>query len=425
MEIPTYNSKKIEVSLDVDLANNNLIALPALIDPHVHFRTPGAEHKEDWITGSSAAFAGGVTTVIDMPNNNPPAIDYVSLISKKKIIDDQITQSGRPLKYYLYLGATPTNWTEFEKCHDEVIGIKLFMGASTGNLLVDKLTDQEKIFAEAARLNMLVAVHAEDEEIIKAKSQQFIANSVNDHSKIRSRSAAVKAVSQAIALAEKYGTRLYVCHVSTADEIEIIKSAKARGVKVFAEVTPHHLFLNQNAYESLGALAQMNPPLRTPEDQNALWQAINEGIIDTIGTDHAPHTLEEKAKPYPTSPSGVPNIENYLALLLNAAGQSLARRSYAGNTKNNNKITLDNQPNNNYNIGAKAAKISLEKIVELTHDNPQKIFNLPKNDDWVVVDLDKEKTIKNEDQKTKCGWSPYAGMKLKGWPIKINQRLKI
>ena len=137
MQIRTYNGKKIEVSLDADLANSNLIALPALIDPHVHFRTPGAEHKEDWITGSAAAWAGGVTTVIEMPNNNPAVVDYASLMSKKKIIDEQIAQSGRALKYYLYLGATPTNWTEFEKCRDEVIGIKLFMGASTGNLLVE------------------------------------------------------------------------------------------------------------------------------------------------------------------------------------------------------------------------------------------------------------------------------------------------
>jgi len=389
MLIHTYDNKKIELALPSELADRTLVALPALIDPHVHFRTPGAEHKEDWLTGSAAAFAGGVTTVIDMPNNSPAVVDYASLISKKKIIDGQIAQSGRALKYHLYLGATPTNWTEFKKCRDEVIGIKLFMGASTGNLLVDKLTDQEKIFAEAARLGMIVSVHAEDEtSLLPLPEGELEGVGVKIHSKIRPRSAAVKAVSQAIALAEKHGTRLYICHVSTADEIEIIKAAKARGVKVYAEVAPHHLFLNQSAYDTLGTLAQMNPPLRTPEDQNALWQAINEGVIDTIGTDHAPHTLEEKAKPYPTSPSGVPNIENYLALLLNAHNQG---------------------------------KISLEKIVELTHDNPQKIFNLPKNDDWVVVDLEKEKVIKNEEQKTKCGWSPYAGMKLKGWPVAIVQ----
>ena len=387
MKITTYNNQTIDVNLPEKLSGNNLIAIPAFIDPHVHFRTPGAEHKEDWITGSAAAFAGGVTTVIDMPNNNPPAIDYASLVSKKKIINEQVAESGRALKYYLYLGATPTNWIEFEKCRDEAIGIKLFMGASTGNLLVDKLADQEKIFAEAARLDMLVAVHAEDEaSLLPLPEGELEGGGVKIHSKLRPRSAAVKAASQAIALAEKYGTRLYICHVSTKDEIGIIKAAKTRGVKVFAEVAPHHLFLNQSAYEALGTRAQMNPPLRTPEDQNALWQAINEDVIDTIGTDHAPHTLEEKAKPYPASPSGVPNIESYLALLLNA-----------------------------YNQG----KISLEKIVELTHINPQKIFKLPKNNDWVVVDLEKEKIIKDEDQKTKCGWSPYAGMKLKGWPVAI------
>ncbi len=385
MKIKTYNNQTIEVNLPENISGN-LLALPALIDPHVHFRTPGAEHKENWITGSAAALAGGVTTVIDMPNNNPPAIDYDSLMAKKKIIDAQLAQAESKLKYRLYLGATPTNFTEFEKCKNEVVGIKLFMGASTGNLLVDKLEDQEKIFAEAARLDILVAVHAEDEENIKNQISKIKNPIITDHSKIRNRAAAIKATSQAIAIAEKYGTRLYICHVSTKDEIDIIKSAKTRGVKVYVEVSPHHLFLNQSAYETLGTLAQMNPPLRTPEDQNALWQAITDGTVDTIGTDHAPHTLEEKSKPYPVSPSGVPGIENYLALLLNAHSQG---------------------------------KITLEKIAEITHFNPQKIFNLKETNDLVIVDLDQEKIIKNEDQKTKCGWSPYAGWKLKGWPITI------
>ena len=402
MLIPTYNGKNIEVEIELALGSKNLTALPALIDPHVHFRVPGSEYKEDWITGSAAALAGGVTTVIDMPNNNPPVIDYHSLMAKKKIINQQLQsppKAGPPLaetnqaiNYFLYLGATSTNWTEFEKCKNEVIGIKLFMGASTGNLLVDKLADQEKIFAEAARLDLLVAVHAEDDDEIKNQISKIKNPIIADHSRIHFRLAAIKAVTQAITLSEKYGTRLYLCHVSTKDEIDIIKAAKARGVKVFCEVAPHHLFLNQSAYDILGTKAQMNPPLRTPEDQNALWQAISDGIVDTIGTDHAPHTLAEKAKIYPASPSGVPGIENYLALLLDAQNKG---------------------------------KITLEKIVELTHNNPQKIFHLPETNDWVVVDLNQEKTIRDADQKSKCGWSPYSGMKLKGWPIAnlINNKL--
>jgi len=396
MKISTFNNQTIEVDLPGYQSDHGLIAIPALIDPHVHFRTPGAEHKEDWTTGNAAAMAGGVTTVVDMPNNNPPAIDYDSLMAKKRIIDQQLQTTNQPINYFLYLGATPANWTEFEKCRPEVIGIKLFMGASTGDLLVDKLADQEKIFAEAARLNMLVAVHAEDETTIKAQlsfraseatpARLWREESPKIHSQLRPRSAAVTAVKHALALAEKYGTRLYICHVSTRDEIDLIRSAKARGVKIFCEVAPHHLFLNQSAYEAMGTRAQMNPPLRTPEDQNALWQAISDGTVDTIGTDHAPHTLEEKTKPYPASPSGVPGIENYLALLLNANNQG---------------------------------KITLKKIVDLTHDNPQKIFGIPETNDWVIVDLNQEKIVRDEDQKTKCGWSPYTGMKLKGWPIMI------
>lgn len=335
---------------------DNLVALPALIDPHVHFRTPGGEHKEDWITGAKAAIAGGVTTVIDMPNNAPSITDHRSLINKQKIIEEQLQQINIPLKYYLYLGATADNWSEFAKCKDEIIGIKLFMDASTGNLLVDKLEDQEKIFKTCAELKLLLAVHA------------------------------VTSTKRAIELAKKYHTKLYICHVSTNEEIDWIRQAKKDGLEVYAEATPHHLFLTENDQKRLGTLGKMNPPLRTTEDQKALWMAVLDGTIDTIGTDHAPHTLAEKAVPETQAPFGVPGIETSLPLLLNA-----------------------------YNEG----KITLEKIVELTHTNPMKIFNLPETGDKVEVDLDLIKEIKNENLKTKCGWSPFNGWKLKGWPIKI------
>ncbi|TAN33264.1 dihydroorotase [Patescibacteria group bacterium] len=381
---------------------SRLITLPALIDPHVHFRTPGSEHKEDWICGARAAFAGGYTTVIDMPNNNPPAIDEESLNNKIKLVEQQLSflrkQEGSPsgsefisVHPYFYLGVTPLPLDKGEAGWGSAVALKMFMGSSTGSLLVDKYEDQEKIFAKAAELDLLVAVHAEDDETIKNNQLSFqqklesIANPVALHSQIRSREAAIKAVSQAIELAEKTGARLYICHISTKEEAELVKSAKERGAKIYAEVTPHHLFLNESAYETLETKAQMNPPLRTAADQAALWQAINDGVIDTIGTDHAPHTLEEKNQPYPKSPSGVPGIETCLPLLLNA-----------------------------YNQG----KISLEKIVELCRTNPQKIFRLPDNSDEVIVDLDLEKEVKNENLKTKCGWSPFAGWNLKGWPIK-------
>ncbi len=364
--------------------NTKIIELPALIDPHVHFRVPGHEYKEDWNSASQSAIAGGVTEVFDMPNNNPTIVNELALRSKQKLINKQLTQANIPLKFHLYLGATPNNFSEFKKLKNQIIGIKLFMGSSTGNLLVNQKNDQEKIFKNASELNLVVAVHAEDELIINSEKLKVKNPNIRDHSRIRNRQAAIKAVTTAIELADKYKTKLYICHVSTKEEIKIIKKAKKHGLKVYAEVTPHHLFLTQNDYKWLGTKGQMNPPLRTKADQNALWQGINDGTVDTIGTDHAPHTLDEKNKPYPQSPSGVPGIETCLPLLLNA--------------HNNGKITL-------------------KKITELTRTNIQKIFNLADNDDKVIVDLNLEKEVKNENLKTKCGWSPFTGWTLRGWPI--------
>jgi len=387
MKIITWDNQAVDIALPENLTGN-FLALPALVDPHVHFRTPGAEHKENWISGAEAAIAGGVTTVFDMPNNIPSTENTKTLKHKKHLIDEQLAEVNIPLHYYLYLGATPNNLNEIKeikKLRNYVVGVKMFMGASTGNLLVDKIEDQEKIFKACAENDLILAVHAEDElEIGNWKLEIGATNDIKEHSNIRNRKAAIIAVTNAINLAQKYGTKLYICHVSTKEEVELIKSAKLSGVKVYAEATPHHLFLSENDYERLGTLGQMNPPLRTALDQKALWQGILDGTIDTIGTDHAPHTLEEKAKIYPNSPSGVPGIETTLPLLLNE-----------------------------YNLG----KISLEKIVELTRTNAQKIFGLPKNNDWVIVDLDLEKEVKNENLKTKCGWSPFNSTTLRGWSI--------
>ena len=183
---------------------------------------------------------------------------------------------------------------------------------------------------------------------------------------------------------KKYKTKVYSLHTSTKEEIELVRQAKKLGISIFAEVTPHHLFLNENDLEQLGNLGRMNPPLRTAADQAALWEGIHDGTIDTIGTDHAPHTLAEKALPYSEAPSGVPGVETYLALLLNA-----------------------------HNNG----KISLAEITRLTRTNIQKIFNLTDNNDTVTIDLDLIKTIKHQDMLTKCQWSPFTGKTLTGWPI--------
>jgi len=389
MKIKNYKNELIDIDLPKSFKGKKLLVLPTLIDPHVHFRTPGSQYKEDWKTGSLAALTGGITTVIDMPNNNPPTIDCKTLMAKKELIN---SQKDSKIKYYLYLGATDNNLDEIKKCKNEIIGVKIFMGSSTGNLLIDKKEIQEKIFKKCAELNLLVAVHAEDETTIQNNILDLPNNKPSDHSKIRSKKAAIKAVTQALQLSKKYKTKLYILHVSTAEEIKLIKKAKKKGVNVYAEVTPHHLFLNKNDYKTLGTKALVNPPLRTKKDNEALWNAIKTGIIDTIGTDHAPHTLKEKEKQMGVAPGGLPSIENYLSLLLTA-----------------------------YDKG----KITMEKIVELTHTNPQKIFGIPETKDLVIVDLEKEKIIKNKKQKTKCLWTPYDGWIAKGLPIAIIQNNKL
>jgi len=383
MLIKNYKNEYLELDLPEEISSNNLLALPALIDPHVHFRTPGATHKEDWQTGTAAAIAGGVTTVFDMPNNTPSITNLELLNEKTKIIDEQINSGGIDINRYFYLGATENNLDELERCKEKIIAVKVFMGSSTGDLLVDKIESQKKIFSKCAELGIVVAVHAEDENKINSNKNNFSTPTIFEHNQIRNTDVATTAVKNAIELARQTKAKVYILHVSTAAEVELIRATKKEGLTVYAETTPHHLFLDETAYKTLGTLAQMNPPLRTKNDQIALFSALNDGTIDAIGTDHAPHTLSEKSTPYPASPSGVPGIETYLPLLLQA-----------------------------YHDG----KISLEKIADATHYNLEKIFDLKPNNDLVVVDINEEKAIDNKNLKTKCGWSPFAGMVLKGWP---------
>ena len=365
--------------------NNGLLRLPALIDPHVHFRTPGAEHKENWISGAHAAVAGGVTCVFDMPNNKPSCSTLEALQNKHMLIQKQLEQSGIPLSYHLYFGADRTRLKEIPKAKDLVIGIKVFMGSSTGDLLIDDPATLEEIFRMAHDLDMLISVHAEDEAVILLNKERCAWH--NDpalHSRIRSRDAAVTAVKKALDLCAKYGTRLCILHVSTKEELHLIKQAKASGLPVYAEAAPHHLLLSSSAYAKWGNKVLVNPPLREPDDQHALWQAVNSGLIDFIGTDHAPHTLEEKNQDYGKAPSGIPSIELLLPLLLNAVNQG---------------------------------KLDLQTLMKVTRTNIEKIFRLTANTDVVLVDMQLEKEVDDGSLHTRCGWSPYAGQRLKGWPV--------
>lgn len=370
----------------IPLKKNQLLKISGLVDPHVHFRTPGWEYKEDWKTAAKASIKGGYTTVFDMPNTLPPTVTEVALIEKKALIDKQLKEVGIPLRYYLFFGADKHHLNEIKKVKGQVIGIKVFMGCSTGGLVIDDDESLHAIFKLAAEENMLIAVHAEDEQRLKENEKKFSGLQLYSiHSRIRDESAAILAVKKAIELVRLYGTRLYILHVSTRQEIDLIAQAKEEKLPVFAETTPHHLFLNSSDYQNLKGKAVMNPPLRSSEHQIALFSAIKLGIIDTIGSDHAPHTLEEKAKPYGKCPSGVPGIETTLPLLFEA-----------------------------YHLGL----LSLDNIIDLTSRRARKIFNLPEcPDDYVLVDLSLARIVEDKNLSTKCQWSPFAGRLLRGWPV--------
>jgi dihydroorotase len=388
--IQTIENQRQNLSIASDqqitISASHLLLFPGLIDPHVHFRTPGLEYKEDWKTAARASIKGGYTTVFDMPNTLPPTVTQIALQEKKDLIDKQLKEVGIPLRYHLFFGADKQHLNEIKKVKDQVIGIKVFMGCSTGGLVIDDDKSLHAIFKIAAEENMLVAVHAEDEQRLKQNAKKFTGpQPYSIHSKIRDETAAILAVKKAIQLVRLYGTRLYILHTSTRQEIDLITQAKEEGLPVFAETTPHHLFLNLTDYKRLKGKAVMNPPLRAAEHQAALFKAIKLGIIDTIGSDHAPHTLEEKAKPYGSCPSGVPGIETTLPLLLEAYHQDL---------------------------------LSLKNIVDLTSQRAKEIFHLPDYpEDCVLVDLSLAQVVEDKRLSTKCQWSPFAGCLLRGWPV--------
>lgn len=375
----------IESEQEIIIDAKGLLKLPALIDPHVHFRTPGQEYKEDWLTGAQAALFGGITTVFDMPNNLPPIYDLETIKKKKCLIDAQLKKASIPLRYGLYLAADKTQIEKIPQAKSQAVGIKVFMGSSTGDLLIEEDEVLEKIFRIASKNNMIVAIHAECEKTLKNNSKRYpLPQRVPIHSRIRSKQAALIACKKALFLSKKYNCRLYLLHVSTQEELQHIRQAKKENVPVYVECCPHHLFFNISYYQSLGTKALVNPPLRDPHDQKALWKAIEDGTVDTIGSDHAPHALEEKMQTYGKAPSGIAGIEFMLPLLLNAYHDR---------------------------------KISLEKIVEITRKNVEKIFNLKSNDDLVFVDMEQTLALDEKDLKTKCRLSPYTDVLLKGWPI--------
>lgn len=371
-----------EIPLTIDATD--LTLFPGLIDPHVHFRTPGFEHKENWETASLAAIRGGYTTVFDMPNTSPATICSTSFEEKKLLIEKQLQKAKIPLRFELYLGADKNHFDEIAKLKNEMIALKIYMGSSTGDLLMDDDSSLHAAFAIASSLDLLICVHAEDEHMIQLNKKRYESSTSYDtHSLIRTPLVAASAVKKAISLSRLYRARLHILHVSTKDELNLIEEAKNKNLPVTCEVTPHHLFLDTNSYASLHGRALVNPSLKEPSHKGYLLDGIKRKIIDVVGSDHAPHTLEEKELPYGKAPSGMPGVETNLPLLLTAFHQNL---------------------------------LTLEEIVSLTCTNIQKIYRIKPNSDALLVDLNKEQKVSSALLKTKCGWSPFEGMLLKGWP---------
>jgi dihydroorotase len=364
----------------VDAAGLHL--LPGVIDDQVHFREPGLEHKEDLHTGSLACAKGGVTTFLEMPNTNPATITLEALENKLTLAAEKSV-----VNYGFYVGATAHNLDVLQAAR-RTPGIKIFIGSSTGNLLVDQQDALERIFAETT---LPICAHCEDEQTVR-NNRERLGGGVRpeDHSKIRDHAAALIATKRAVDLATRHRHRFHVLHVSTAGEVEFLRQ---RPEWVTAEACPHHLFFNVEDYERLGSRVQMNPSIKTAADNAALWQGLREGTIEVIATDHAPHTLQEKRQPYPQSPSGLPAVENSLALMLDASQRGLC---------------------------------TLEQIASWMCAAPARIWNLKGKGelqegydaDLVLVDLTKSQTILDSEQLTKSRWSPWHGVTLTGWPVR-------
>ncbi|MBE9004837.1 dihydroorotase [Fortiea sp. LEGE XX443] len=361
---------------------DGLTLLPGVIDPQVHFREPGLEYKEDLFTASCACAKGGVTSFLEMPNTRP-------LTTTQAALDDKLQRAASKcvVNYGFFIGATaeilPDLLTANPTC-----GIKVFMGSMHGQLLVDQDVVLEAIFAQG---NRLIAVHAEDQERINQRRQEFAG--IHDpaiHSQIQDNQAALLATQKALNLSKEYQRRLHILHMSTAEEAELLRQDKPSWVT--AEVTPQHLLLNTSAYEQIGTLAQMNPPLRSPHDNEVLWQALRDGVIDFIATDHAPHTLAEKAQEYPNTPSGMPGVETSLPLMLTAAIQG--------------KCTVAQVANWMSQAVAQAYRIPNKGAIAPGYDA-----------DLVMVDLNAYRPVQREELLTKCRWSPFEGWKLTGWPV--------
>jgi dihydroorotase len=371
-----------QLAVDETIDASGLYLLPGVIDDQVHFREPGLTHKEDLATASRACAKGGVTTFLEMPNTKPATTTQARLNEKLAL-----AASKSLVNYGFYIGATVDNVDDLRQA-GRTPGIKIFIGSSTGDMLVDEQDALERIFSETT---LPITAHCEDETTVRNNAARLAGTTdVADHSRIRDHEAALTATRRAIDLAFRHNHRFHVLHVSTAAETQLL--ADHRGL-ITGEACPHHLLFNVDDYARLGTLVQMNPSIKTREDSAELWRALADGRLQVVATDHAPHTLEEKRQPYPASPSGLPAVENSLALMLNEVN---------------------------------GGRCTLEQVAHWMCDAPARVWDIVGKGriavgydaDLVLVDLNLAQTIRNEDQITKSGWSPWHGEQLTGWPVR-------
>ena len=375
---------KIELNSSKVYDATDKVVLPGIIDTQTHFREPGSTDVEDLESGSRAAVLGGVTSLFEMPNTNPPTSNLVEFDKKLQLAKNRMHSN-----YAFYFGATPKNIKQLSKLKDVegCCGVKLFAGSSTGKLLVDKEADIEKVISSSDRV---VSIHSEDEEILNLRKKFIKEGDVHSHPEWRNTECAISSTRRVVKIAERYNKKIHVLHVTTKEEVDFLAMHKKN---VTFEITPQHLTLYApDCYDKLGTYAQMNPPLRTKEHYDRLWVAIKNNIVDVLGSDHAPHSKENKNKNYPNTPSGMPGVQTIFPIMLDHV--------------NNGKLTL-------------------EQLIKLMCENPCKIFGIKNKGylkegydaDLTIADMNKEVTIKDEMIASKCGWTPFNNHKVKGFPV--------
>ena len=375
---------KIELNSSKVYDATDKVVLPGIIDTQVHFREPGSTDAEDLESGSRAAVLGGVTSLFEMPNTNPPTANLVEFDKKLKAAKNRMHSN-----YAFYFGATPDNTDQLAdlKNVEGCCGVKLFAGSSTGNLLVDKEADIEKVISSS---NRIVSIHSEDEDIIKLRKKFIKKGDVHSHPEWRNVECAMSSTRRVVKIAERYNKKIHVLHVTTKDEVDFLAIHKKN---VTFETTPQHLTLYApDCYDKLGTYAQMNPPLRTKEHYDRLWLAIKNNIVDVLGSDHAPHLKENKNKVYPETPSGMPGVQTIFPVMLDHVN---------------------------------SGKLSLEQLINLMCENPCRIFGIKNKGyikegfdaDLTIADMNKEVVIKDEMIASKCGWTPFNNYKVKGFPV--------